>query len=227
MNVSSSRSRNRQLVAIAGLVFVFTSSIPLHAQTPATGFFKFVNAVPSPNNTVVTVDGKPLRPDGFKTGHATGALGFAAGVHQVAAMLKDYKPAAISLQVSPSTSPTVVAYAVDVQQPGGQIARELRLFARQNRPPAGKKSYSIVYVGRAPSVDVEIDGPTRTLKALDEVALGTNTHMTIISGGQTVGEIGSEGAGHHVVILFDSLPLGLGSVTTSDRVYTRAGAKAP
>jgi hypothetical protein len=175
-------------------------------------------------NTLVTVDAKPLRPDGIQPGKATGALGFPPGTHQIAAMQKDYKPASIALQLTPSTSPTVVAYAIDVQQPGRPAARELRLFTRINRAPVGQKSYSMVYVGRAPVVNVELNGEGRALKALEEVLVPA-TATTITSTGKNVGEFGAEGGGHHAVILFDAHPSGLGAVVVADRVYSRAGQK--
>ena len=106
-------------VAVSAIVFLLATGLTGVAQTPDAGFFTIVNTVDLPTNTIVSVDGKALRPDGLKPMQVTGGLGFSAGTHRLTATNGNCLPASLSLQVSPSASPIVILYQIITRNAAG------------------------------------------------------------------------------------------------------------
>lgn len=220
--------KNFSSIAQMGFLCIIATFAPLRhvrSQPPQAAFFTFVNAVSSTANTLITVDGKALRPDGIKPGKVTGALGFAAGTHQVAVMQKAYKPASLPLQLLPAGSPIVIAYSVEVQQPRGDKTRELRLFTRPSRAQP-TTSYTLIYVGQSPSVEVQVNGQPRTLKPLEELSFGS-TSVSVSSNGHVICDFSGEGAGNYLGVVFDAQSNELSGAVVTDRIYQRAGVSEP
>src|SRR5947207_12380530 len=75
---------------------IFAALHRVGGQTDA-GFFSVANVVNSKANTIVSVDGKPLRSDGIKPAKVTGGLGFPVGAHRIDATNTNWKPVSMSL----------------------------------------------------------------------------------------------------------------------------------
>src|SRR5436190_24336228 len=105
MSEISKSFHNRGAVILFGVTFFFLTSLSQIAGQTEAGFFSIVNVVNSKTNTIVSVDGKPLRPDGIKPAKVTGGLGFPVGSHRIDATNMNFKPISMSIDLSPSVSP--------------------------------------------------------------------------------------------------------------------------
>jgi len=188
------------------------------------GFFSLVNAVDLATNTIVSVDGRPLRPDGLKPGIVTGGLGFIAGTHRLDATNDGCKPVSLSLQLSPGSSPIVIVYAVDGKNASGQAIRELRLFSHANMPAGDKKNFSLVYTGQLPLVSVAVNGQGKTLQPLKESALPSLTSVKIEQNNQPIGQFSPNDAGNYLIILFGNQPQ-LKAILADDIIFKQAGQR--
>jgi hypothetical protein len=216
---------NRLFIIITGASFSclgFSSEVA--GQTEA-GFFSIANAVDLKTNTLVSVDGKPLRPDGIKPAKVTGGLGFPAGTHRIDASNADRKPASLSLNLSSSVSPIVIIYSVETRTASGQVSRELRLFPRQNRSSASGKTFSVIYVGSLPSIVAVLNGQPKTLQPLQEVALGNIPSIAVAYNGQQLASFAPDVAGSYLLVLFDSEGSRLAALLADDIIFKAAGKR--
>jgi len=188
------------------------------------GFFSLVNAVDLTTNTIVSVDGRPLRSDGLKPGIVTGGLGFIAGTHRLDATNDGCKPASLSLQLSPGSSPIVIVYAVDGKNASGQTIRELRVFAHANMAAGDKKSFSLIYTGQLPSVSIAVNGQTKTLQPLKELAVPGVTSVRIDQNNQPIGQFSPTDVGNYLIILFGNQPQ-LRAILAEDIIFKQAGQR--
>lgn len=194
------------------------------SQTEA-GFFSIANVVNSKTNTIVLVDGKPLRADGIKPAKVTGGLGFPVGAHRIDATNSYWKPISMSIDLSPSVSPIVIVYSVEIKAPGGQIALELRLFSRPNHPTADAKTFGIIYAGSLPTVDVSLNGQPKSLKPLQEITLSNVPSVAVAQNNQQVANFSPDIPGSYLVILFDGEASRLGATLAADIVFKAAGKR--
>jgi hypothetical protein len=203
------------------------ASVHAFAQNPpAAGFFSVVNAVDLTTNTLVSVDGKPLRPDGLKPGKVTGGLGFISGKHRLDVTNADCKPSSLSLDVTEGSSPIVIIYMVSISRPGAQPLRELHLFVRGNTPTApDKKTFSVIYAGAAASQPVTVNGQMKALRPLIDTPVGEASSLIIVQNGQSVASIAPDVAGKYVAVLFDGQDSRLKAVLAEDAVLRRAGTR--
>ena len=211
-------------LATYAIFLVFASPHHIAAQTSQAGFFSIVNAVSLQTNTVVSVDGKSLRPDGLKPGKVTGGLGFPAGSHRVDATNSDCKPSSLSLQLSPSASPLLIIYSLESRNTSGQIAHELRLFSRPNSPPSNRKALFAIYAGQSASRVISFNGQPMTLQPLREVSLANTSSVEVAENGQSIGRFAAEEAGNYVVVLFDKGP-SLSGILAEDIIFKQAGQR--
>lgn len=211
---------------IATLVGVMLAAQISAQNPPSAGFFAVANAVGVSTNTIVSVDGRPLRPDGLKPGKVTGGLGFPIGQHRIEVRNADCTPASASLQVTDGVSPIVIVYSVLSPHPGGPPTRDLKLFTRGNAAPVtGRKNYSIIYAGSSPSLHVSINNQTKTLQPLVEVPVGEAGSLNITQNGQAVGTIGSDAPGNYLVILYDGADSAVKATLAEDIIYKQAGRR--
>ncbi len=225
MNVSYKNSFNRGCALLFLLtLFWFGQPCQVLGQNEA-GFFSIANVVSSKTNTIVSVDGKQLRPDGIKPAKVTGGLGFPAGRHRLDASNANWKPVSMSIDLSPSVSPIVIVYSIEVQAPGGQVSRELRLFSRPSHPAAEGKTFGVLYVGSLPAVDISLNGQTRSLKPLQEVTVNNVSSLTVSQNSQEVAKFSPDIPGSYVVILFDGEASHLGATIANDLVFKAAGKR--
>ncbi|MEY2484477.1 MAG: hypothetical protein QOH39_125 [Verrucomicrobiota bacterium] len=206
------------------LIIVLATHGEVIAQDQKAGFFSVVNAVNLPTSTLVSVDGKPLRPDGLKPGKVTGGLGFATGAHRVDATNSNCKPSSVSLELSPSASPILISYMVETKTQAGEVVRELRLFPAQNAAATTTKSFFALYAGQTPSRTVSFNGHAFTLQPLQKISLGTASSVSVVENGQPVGNFAADTAGNYLVVLFDK-GSGLGAVMADDIIFKRAGVR--
>jgi hypothetical protein len=215
---------NARLVIAALTTIILCQSIPANGQQAGAGFFSVINAVDSITNTIVSVDRKPLRPDGLKPAKVTGGLGFPVGSHRIEAMNGDAKPATLSLSVSPSASPLVIIYQVLSRDSFGRATRELRMLSLANGSPATRKTFSAVYVGTVPLLQIAANGQMKILKPLIPVSLGEAASMTVTQGDKRVGTFSAEGAeNNYVLVLFDDQNANISGTVAEDIIYKRAG----
>jgi hypothetical protein len=212
-------------IGVVILVIGLTSEVG-GQNAPSAGFFSIVNAVGLSSNTIVSVDGRALRADGLKQGKVTGGLGFPVGTHQIEARNAECTPAAAPLQVVEGVSPIVVVYTVLTNHPGGAATRDLKLFTRGNSAPTtAKKNYSVVYTGSSPALHVAINNQTKTLQPLIEVPVGEAGSLHITQNNQPVGDVGSDGPGNFLAILYDGPGSGLKVTLAEDIIYRQAGRR--
>ncbi|MFL6515667.1 MAG: hypothetical protein ACJ8M1_11655 [Chthoniobacterales bacterium] len=211
------------------VIGILTFAVPLvvAAQNPpAAGFFTLVNAVDLTSNTVVSVDGRPLRPDGLKPGQVTGGLGFVAGRHRIDATNIGCRPGSLMLDVNEGTSPIVIIYLISSSSPTGTAARELRLFVRRNTPgTTEKKTFWVIYAGAAASQTVTLNAQTVKLQPLIEASVGDSASLTIGQNGQPVASLVPDVPGKYVGVLFDGRDSKLKAVLAEDAVLRRAGTR--
>jgi hypothetical protein len=225
MNVSYKKCQNRARVLLFLLSLLWFGQLRQVLSQTEAGFFSLANVVNSKTNTIVSVDGKPLRPDGIKPAKVTGGLGFPVGSHRIDATNMNFKPISMSIDLSPSVSPIVIVYSVEVRGPTGQVTRELRLLSRQNRPPSGGKTFGVIYAGSLPTVAVSLNGQPKTLRPLQEEVLGKISSVTVAQNNQQFASFSPDEAGNYLVILFDSEASHLGATLAEDIVFKAAGRR--
>jgi hypothetical protein len=207
------------------LIAIFLLSIFIHpvAAQKEVGFFSIVNAVGLPTNTIVTVDGRPLRTDGLKPGQATGGLGLLAGSHNIGVANGDFKPATLALPLNPGSSPILIIYCVEGGYQGGKLVRELKLLLRPNRAESSK-GFSAIYVGKKPFVSVAFNGQLQTLQALREISVGSanDRALTVSENNQPLADFRPEEQGNYLVVVYDTPDSKLGAVVIRD-VIRRVG----
>lgn len=196
------------------------------AQKPEAGFFTLVIAVDLPTNTIVSVDGKVLRPDGLKSGKVTGALGFIEGGHRIDATNGSCKPVSASLQLTAGKPLIVILYLVQSRGPDGRIVNELRISSQPSTASTKPKAFTALYVGQRNLGALAINGQTQILKPLQPVALGKVSSVSISQNGQAIGSFNQLEPGNYIVVLFDKQDAHLGALLVQDVAYTQAGRKS-
>lgn len=188
------------------------------------GFFTLVNAVALPSNTVVAVDNRVLRPQGFAPGMATGGLGLQAGPHTITAANADCKAASLNLQLDANGSPIVIAYLQETHVSDGRIIRELKLFARGNQPSAATKVFSALYAGKNQSVSVSFNGQPQSLQPLREVRIAASgPAIRVTRNNQSVAAFNPEESGNYIIVFYDTLDGNIGAVLVQDVIRHAAG----
>jgi hypothetical protein len=225
MSATSDRFSDSRLTALLGVILsVFTALDLVAAQTEA-GFFSIANVVNSKANTIVSVDGKPLRPDGIKPVKVTGGLGFPVGAHRIEATNTDWKPVSMSIELTPLVSPIVIVYSLEIRSASGQVARELRLFSRANHPSPNGKTFGVIYAGSLPAVDVSLNGQPKSLKPLQELTLNNTASVAVAQNNQQVANFSPDIPGSYLVILFDAEASRLGATLAADIIFKAAGRR--
>ncbi|HEY1583235.1 MAG TPA: hypothetical protein VGF73_09065 [Chthoniobacterales bacterium] len=195
------------------------------AQVPKAGFFTLVNAVSLSTNTIVSVDGKALRPDGIKPGMVTGGLGFAEGSHRLDVANGKAKPASLQIPVAAAACPIVVIYSARRLDPSGRPADELRLFSRPHAQTTKGKQFFALYAGQAASRSVQINGRPLALKPLQEVRIGTAASASVKESSRAIDDFAPEEEGNYLIVFFDGKDNALRAVLAPDIVYQAGGPR--
>jgi hypothetical protein len=184
------------------------------------GFYCIVNGVAGPSNTVVSVDNKPLRPDGFKSGRATGGLGLPIGGHTISATNGTLKPGSVPLQISQEMTPIVLIYVLVGKDQFGRPEDQLHLFPRPNKPRPTNLRFSAIYVGKAPQQEVVVNGHAVVLPTLKEVDLGESPSVLIYQKDHLVGSKTPDGKGNYLAVVYDAADSQIAASFVEDAVVS-------
>jgi len=165
------------------------------------GFYTFFNAVGTSTPTKLEIGKDKVKPDGFILGEMTGGIGISAGSHVFTAKNATAKHEDVQVEIKPDASTVLVAYLIS-----GEEKPKIRFFTA----PAAETSSSspltatVVYISGRPGLDVEVNGSTQHLKALDLVPVAVpQGSITIKHHADTIGSYGIDGSGNYLVIIFD------------------------
>jgi hypothetical protein len=209
--------------AFALFFFSLLSICPAAAQQEV-GFFSIVNAVGLPTNTMVSVDNRVMRKDGFKPGQTTGGLGLPAGSHTISVTNADCKPATLALPLNPASSPILIIYSVESGIQNGKPVRQLKLLVHANRSESAK-GFSAIYVSQKASVSAAFNGQLQTLQPLREVNVGNAgaRALTVSYNNEPLGNFKPEEPGNYLIVLYDTPDSKLGAVMIQDVIRHVAG----
>lgn len=194
-----------------------TLLLPLGAQdkkeSPPAGFIRIVNAVAAgAGQVIVHIDGKDIRPTGYKLGDATGGIGLKAGSHKVTVKKEGLEEATTTIELEKDKTVTLIPFSERVpatdQKPAHFAVRILRL--KQKEPESGR-TVTFVSVSANPEVKAELQSEegkwasvfVKRLMIAETPLLYSQGYAPAKVNGEAINPIPVGGSGNYVVVLYD------------------------
>jgi len=188
------------------LAFVWHFALPTIclSQEKPVGPFAFVNAIDSTEPTFVYLNGDSYRPRGYSVGQMTFGARTYAGNPLVTVENKELGTASISVLITATYCPVIIAYAHVSQDSEGKTKRELKVLTIPSKAVKGG-AFSAFYASNSEEVTIEANSQILKLpdKTLTRLADTRSISYRLPSDNGAVRQVSPEVPTHVILVVFD------------------------
>jgi hypothetical protein len=196
------------------------------------GFVRLLSSVSVGGGKLsVSIDGEPVREEGYQPGDVTGGIPVYAGVHRIQFKRDGVKPGETSVTVKAGETTILIPFAELVPAAGDEPAHwKIRILRLKQHDPETQRTATIVSVSARPEVALEVRQSRGKWETLHVKRLGfqrteirqARGYLPVRHDGSILSEISVGKSGNHVLVLYDDEKGELRATSFRDYKYLSA-----
>jgi len=192
------------IAVIVAFVGQFVFPAICFSEEKPVGPFAFVNAIDSKQPTFVYLNGDSYRPRGYSVGQMTFGARTYAGTQLVTVENKELGAASLSVPITTTYCPVIIAYVNVTLDGQGKTKREIKVLTIPSKL-AMKGAFSAFYASNAEDVPLEINSDIVKLpnKSLTRLADTRSISYRVPPENGPVRQVSPEVPTHVILIVFD------------------------